>query len=100
MAVDTWGARALSPELVLSLRQAFARELEERLPVLEDALAAPKADLAAARRAAHALGSSAYVVDEPDLAVLARDVEARLEEGRSWQVQGHELVAALSRWTL
>lgn len=92
-------ARALRPEVVASLRQAFAGERAQWLPALVAALDGSAADLTDARRAAHSIGTSAYVVGEPDLAVLARDVEQRLHGDRTWQAQGALLVAALERWS-
>jgi HPt (histidine-containing phosphotransfer) domain-containing protein len=71
------------------LRKAFAGEVAQRLPRLE-ALTDPEA----ARRDAHTLGSSAYVVGEPEIARLARAVEADLEHGPR-----QELVALLRAWT-
>lgn len=95
MTVQT---RVVPAGLVASLRTAFAAERDERVPALRAALAHPDAPTADARRAAHALGSSAYVVGEPDLGALARDVEARLDAGRAWHEQGRQLLAALESW--
>jgi HPt (histidine-containing phosphotransfer) domain-containing protein len=62
-----------------SLCVTFAREVAERLPRLE---AGPDiADLDAVRRDAHTLASSAWVVDEPEIARLARAVEDDLVAG-------------------
>jgi HPt (histidine-containing phosphotransfer) domain-containing protein len=63
------------------LREAFAEEVNERLPRLRAAVATRDAEsLRAALRDVHTLGSSAYVVGEDDAAVLARAAEAVLLE--------------------
>ena len=72
--------RALPPAVLQALADSFAAEVAERLPRLE-ALAAGRGDAELARRDAHTLASSAYVVDRPDVAVLARAVEDDLETG-------------------
>ena len=72
--------RVLPPAVRQALRDSFAAEVSERLPRLE-ALAAGHGDVELARRDAHTLGSSAYVVDRPDIALLARAVEDDLENG-------------------
>jgi len=97
-AVDK-SVRALAPEVVASLRAAFAEELADRLPRLRRAAqdagqssSPPDAAVrAAAVRDAHTLGSSAFVVGEPDAARLARRAEALLLDGSD----PAELVAAL-----
>lgn len=58
------------------LRVAFAREAAERLPHLESL-----DDLETARRDAHTLASSAWVVGEPEISQLARTVEEQLPDG-------------------
>ncbi len=69
-----------------SLRQAFATEIAERLPRIE-ALAdtaadtAAYTDLEAVRRDVHTLASSACVVEELEIARLARAVEDDLLGG-------------------
>ncbi len=72
-----------------ALRLAFAAEVAERLPRL-----AVLSDLEAARRDAHTLASSAWVVQEPEIARLARAVEDDLQRGPV-----DELVALLRAWT-
>ncbi len=72
-----------------ALRLAFAAEVAERLPRL-----VALTDLEAARRDAHTLASSAWVVQEPELARLARAVEDDLQGGPV-----DELVARLRAWT-
>jgi HPt (histidine-containing phosphotransfer) domain-containing protein len=67
----------------------FGRELSTRIPRLESL-----ADLEAARRDAHTIASSAWVVGEPEIARLARAVENELPDGPV-----SELVAALRAWT-
>jgi HPt (histidine-containing phosphotransfer) domain-containing protein len=73
------------------LLAAYRDEAAERLTVLETALGEPKRPQDA-RRAAHALGSSAWVVGEREVSAIARDVEARIESRRDWVEQAHELV--------
>jgi HPt (histidine-containing phosphotransfer) domain-containing protein len=80
-------ARSASARQVL--REAFATELAERLPRL-----VAMQDLDAARRDAHTLVSSAWVVGEPEISRLARAVEEHLEDGPLDQ-----LVARLQAWT-
>ncbi|HUR51766.1 MAG TPA: Hpt domain-containing protein [Mycobacteriales bacterium] len=71
------GARnALPPDVAQTLRRAFAGEVAARLPHLRDA-----ADLELARLDVHTLASSAVVVGEQDLGVLARQVEDQLAQG-------------------
>lgn len=68
--------RALPVDVVRSLREAFAGEVATRLPHLRDA-----ADLERARLDVHTLASSAAVLGERELGVLARLVEEQLSEG-------------------
>ena len=90
------------------LVEAFAGEVAERLPRLQEAVADGSAELlAAAVRDAHSLGSSAAVVGEADASRAARAVEALL---LGWQagdapppvealrVQVGALADQLSRW--
>jgi HPt (histidine-containing phosphotransfer) domain-containing protein len=71
------GARnALPDEVAQSLRQAFAAERDARLPHLRS-LEEPDT----VQRDAHALASSAWVVGEREISVLARAVEEDLEAG-------------------
>ena len=74
------GRRALPPEALAGLREAFAGEVAARLPRLQALPAGSDADLAQAVRDAHALGSSAYVVGEQEAARSARALEAELLE--------------------
>ena len=69
-------ARALPPEVVASLRDAFAGEVQDRLPRLLALLDGPPGP--DALRDAHALGSSAVVVGEADASRAARALEAEL----------------------
>ncbi|MCW2672911.1 MAG: hypothetical protein JWP14_1500 [Frankiales bacterium] len=69
-------AGAVPPALLRDLRIAFANEVSSRLPRLRELT-----DLEAARRDAHTLASSAWVVGEPEIARLARAVEAELPDG-------------------
>ena len=75
----------LPPGALDGLREAFAAEVRKRLPRLVSL-----ADPEAARRDAHTLASSAWVVGESQLATLARAVEDQLPGGPL-----PELVAAL-----
>jgi HPt (histidine-containing phosphotransfer) domain-containing protein len=77
------------------LRQAFASELVARVPRLArlDGSSSP-GDLDVARRDAHTLASSAWVVGEAEISRLARAVEEQLPDGPVT-----ELVARLSAWT-
>lgn len=75
------GARDALPDgvaqsLCQSLRQAFATERDVRLPRLR-----PPYDPGNALRDAHTLASSAWVVGEREISVLARAVEQDLEAG-------------------
>jgi HPt (histidine-containing phosphotransfer) domain-containing protein len=69
-------AGAVPPAVLADLRRAFAREIASRLPHLADL-----SDLETARRDAHTIASSAWVVGEPDIARLARQVESALPDG-------------------
>ncbi|MEO6205244.1 MAG: Hpt domain-containing protein [Mycobacteriales bacterium] len=102
-------ARALPADVVASLRAAFAEELVERLPRLRRAACEAKEpnerrdpDLRTlAVRDAHTLGSSAYVVGEPEAAHLARRAEALLTDDADADELGaavDALDAALKRW--
>ncbi len=73
--------RVLPPEALASLREAFAGEVEDRLPRLLALLAGPPGP--DALRDAHALGSSAVVVGEAEASRTARALEAEL---------GHDVV--------
>jgi HPt (histidine-containing phosphotransfer) domain-containing protein len=81
---------AVPPSVLAGLRQAFADEVAERLPRL-----VALDDLEQARRDAHTLASGAWVVGEPEIARVARAVEAQLPGGPVG-----ELVALLEAWTL
>ncbi|MFN2537264.1 MAG: Hpt domain-containing protein [Mycobacteriales bacterium] len=81
-------AGAVPPAVLADLRRAFAGEVRRRLPRLTAG-----SDLEAARRDAHALASGAWIVGEPEIARLARQVESALPEGPVG-----ELVEALSRY--
>jgi HPt (histidine-containing phosphotransfer) domain-containing protein len=80
-------AVAVPPAVLADLRQAFAQEVRERLPDLT------AADTDTARRGAHSIASSAWIVGEPEIARLAREVEGALPEGPV-----DELVLALLRY--
>ena len=90
--------RALSPAVLADLRSAYAGELALRLPRLQRA-----ADLGLTGqdvvRDAHALASSSAVVGEPQAAELAREVEARLLDGRPVADAVAALSARLAGWT-
>jgi HPt (histidine-containing phosphotransfer) domain-containing protein len=75
----------LPPGALDGLREAFAAEVRERLPRLVSL-----SDPDAARRDAHTLASSAWVVGESQIATLARAVEDQFPGGPL-----PELVAAL-----
>ena len=81
-------ASAMPPAVLAQLREAFAQEVHNRLPHLE-----ARTDLETARRDAHTIASSAWIVGEPEIARLARAVETELPEGPV-----DELVAALTRY--
>lgn len=76
------------PALRAALREVFAAELAERLPRLVAAGTPWDEDV---QRDVHTLGSSAWVVGEPELARLARTCETT-GEGLV------DLVAVLQRW--
>jgi HPt (histidine-containing phosphotransfer) domain-containing protein len=76
------------------LRGAFAEEVAERLPHLEALRSPGRADLELARRDAHTLASSAWVVGEPELSRVAREVEHQLPGGPL-----DELLSLLRAWT-
>lgn len=85
------GARgALPDDVTRSLREAFGAEVALRLPQLR------AADPDAVLHAAHALASSAWVVGEREISVLARSVEDQLLEGGTAS-DLPALVAALDR---
>jgi HPt (histidine-containing phosphotransfer) domain-containing protein len=81
-------AAAVPPAVLANLREAFGREVEARIPALEE-----RTDLETARRDAHTLASGAWVVGEPDIARLARAVESQLPDGPV-----DELLALLRRY--
>jgi HPt (histidine-containing phosphotransfer) domain-containing protein len=81
-------AAAMPPAVLADLRRAFANEVHNRLPHLT-----AHADLETARRDAHTIASSAWIVGEPEIARLAREVEIALPGGPV-----EELVAALGRY--
>jgi HPt (histidine-containing phosphotransfer) domain-containing protein len=83
--------RTLPPEAVAGLREAFAGEVESRLPRLLALLDEPAGP--DALRDAHALGSSAVVVGELDASRAARALEAEL----ATDAPDHERCAALVR---
>lgn len=93
-------ARVLPPEALASLREAFAGEVEDRLPRLCALLDGPPGP--DALRDAHALGSSAVVVGENDASRTARALEAELGEDRPdadrCAALVRELVARLGAW--
>lgn len=75
------------------LRELFAGELAKRLPRLMQARTGGVEDREAAIRDAHNLGSSAYIVGDPEIAALARAVERDLDGGPL-----DELVSRLQAW--
>ncbi|MCU1601159.1 MAG: hypothetical protein JWO22_1868 [Frankiales bacterium] len=79
---------ALPPALLADLRVAFGREVDARLPHLRAVT-----DLETAQRDAHTIASAAWVIGEPVIAKLAREVESGLPGGPV-----AELVAALERY--
>ena len=81
-------AAAVPPAVLADLREAFAHEIRSRLPHLRQVT-----DLETARRDAHTLASSAWVVGEPEIARLAREVESALPGGPL-----AELIDKLSRY--
>jgi HPt (histidine-containing phosphotransfer) domain-containing protein len=73
--------RRLPPAALAGLREAFAAEVAERLPRLQDAVERDDpALLPVAVRDAHALGSSSAVLGEPEASRSARAAEAVLLE--------------------
>ena len=71
--------RRLPSAALAGLREAFAGELADRLPRLRAAAASDGTTLLAdAVRDAHALGSSAAVLGEPDASRAARAAESAL----------------------
>lgn len=68
---------ALPGDVQRSLRVAFAAEVAARLPHLRE-----PADRELVRHDVHTLASSAWVVGEQDISVLARAIEFELEDGR------------------
>ena len=78
-------AASVSPALLVELRAVFVREIRARLPHLESG-----DDPETAIRDAHTLASSAWVVGEPEIARLAREVELAYPGGPL-----EELLAAL-----
>ncbi len=78
-------AAGIAPALLADLRSAFGREVDARLPHLRAVT-----DLEVAQRDAHTIASSAWVIGEPVIARLAREVESGLPDGPL-----PELVAAL-----
>ena len=69
-------SRTLPAEAIQGLREAFAGEVAARLPRLQELLDGPPGP--DALRDAHALGSSAVVVGEPEASRTARALEAEL----------------------
>ena len=69
-------AGAVPPAVLAELHEAFLREVRARLPHLEGG-----SDAETARRDAHTLASSAWVVGEPEIARLAREVESGYPDG-------------------
>ena len=72
------------------LRAAFADELRVRIPRIQ-----ARADLEQVRRDAHTLASSAWVVDEPEIARAARTAEDDLTDEHL-----DALVTLLRAWSL
>ena len=102
------GTRRLPPAALTGLHEAFRTEVAMRLPALQAAVeTGHPCLLSAAARHAHALGSSAAVVGEPDASRAARAVEALLigwEAGdgdiplTALRTQVRALAACLSGW--
>lgn len=65
----------------LALRETFAGEIAARLPRLVALSGGQLEVIEEARRDAHTLGSSAIIVNEPDIARLAHAVELQLRDG-------------------
>ncbi len=95
----TTRGRDLPPDVLAGLRGAFAEEVAERLPRLVQAAADGRTGPDVVRDA-HTLGSSSFVVDEPGAGRIARDVEARLLDGRPFAEQVAQLAAALGAWSV
>ena len=93
-------ARVLPPEALAGLREAFAGEVEARLPRLLTLIEAPPGP--DALRDAHALGSSAVVVGENDASRTARALEAELSQDspdpQRCAELARELAARLGSW--
>ena len=87
-------ARALPPQAVAGLRDAFAGEVAARLPRLLALLDGPPGP--DALRDAHALGSSAVVVGEADASRTARALETELGADEPDRVRCVELVRELA----
>jgi HPt (histidine-containing phosphotransfer) domain-containing protein len=81
----------LPDDVAGSLREAFGAEVAQRLPQLRGA------DADAVLHAAHALASSAWVVGEREVSVLARSVEDQLLDGGA-PTDLAALVSALERF--
>ncbi|MCW2573056.1 MAG: hypothetical protein JWO88_3114 [Frankiales bacterium] len=92
----------LPESALVSLREAFRDEVNERLPRLRDAAKKLEpAELEEALRDVHTLGSSAYVVGENDAARTARAAEAVLiDDGplEAFAALVAQLDALLSAW--
>ena len=85
-------ARGLGPEALAALREVFAQDLPSRVTALRSP------DPAQAGRAAHTVGSSAFLVDEPDLARAARAVEQLVLTGAPWTEDARLLAGRLEAW--
>jgi HPt (histidine-containing phosphotransfer) domain-containing protein len=73
---------AVLMEAQVALRALFVAEVAERLPHLVQLLEPENTvDRETAHRDAHTLASGAWVVGEPEIARLAREVEQDLDEG-------------------
>ncbi|MCW2608019.1 MAG: hypothetical protein JWO60_2712 [Frankiales bacterium] len=90
--------RTLPPGALADLRAAYAEELADRLPRLVRAAEAGATGPDVVRDA-HSLGSSSFVVDEPEAGRLAREVEARLLAGEPVDDVVAQLADLLSGWT-
>jgi len=86
--------RVLPPEALASLRDAFAGEVEDRLPRLLALLDGPPGP--DALRDAHALGSSAVVVGEAEASRTARALETELSKDIPDRERCAELVRQLA----
>ena len=89
--------RPLPAHVLADLRAAYAEEVADRLPRLVQAAAEGRTGPDVVRDA-HSLGSSSFVVEEAEAGALARDVEARLLDGRPYGEQVQALAACLARW--